>query len=226
MTVHQRDHDQFKPVARPNVRLHGLGIMNAMQGVRLDPVTTTDERKSIENGILRLRGLSEDDAEAARNGGRHIKLQRFRATAEHTRAAGPSLRADVPASARRGGPAPSGPLPAVFARASGSADGPRLQPDPGRRPRGQNAAGPFAYKCPAGCGAITEYAAKPEPLQPRGWPKHQCHVCLQVARIGRSICVYCGRVLSRCVCDKVGRQARLDFGSGRRAAEHPGSVAG
>ena len=57
MTVHQRDHDQFKPVARPNVRLHGLGIMNAMQGVRLDPVTTTNERKSIENGILRPRRL-------------------------------------------------------------------------------------------------------------------------------------------------------------------------
>ena len=56
MTIHQRYHDQFRPVARPNVRLHGLGIMNAMQGVRLDPVTTTDERKSIENGILRLRG--------------------------------------------------------------------------------------------------------------------------------------------------------------------------
>ena len=42
------DYHQFKPVTRPNARLHGLGVMDVMAGVRMEPELMKGERENLE----------------------------------------------------------------------------------------------------------------------------------------------------------------------------------
>ena len=50
-TIHTDDHTQLSPVSRPNVRLHGMGIMNATAGVRMEPELTDVGREGLELAI-------------------------------------------------------------------------------------------------------------------------------------------------------------------------------
>ena len=49
------DHSQLSPVAKPNVRLHGMGIMNAMADVKIEWELTHTEREGLEVSLLKLR---------------------------------------------------------------------------------------------------------------------------------------------------------------------------
>ena len=195
-TVNNDDRHQFKPVTRPNVRLHGLGVMNVMAGVRMEPELTKGERENLEDAILKLRGLSAEGAQAVREGRRSLLLQRFRVRGEHVRAACPGAADGENAMAQRAGNTIREALCQPKER-TGQEEGKKVE-------------APFAYKCP-GCGAVTQFEKKPVPLQTRGWPKHRCQSCSRVARIGTNVCVSCEKILSRCRCEVDKRQTKLGF---------------
>ena len=164
--------------SRPPSRLQSLGVPRAIPGLAAAPASIHGAEEGIARHILALRTDLPREWKARFDDRLLLIAPR-------------PLALKVPPPWRPRGP------PAAPAQASAAPIA----------PCSEHRQGTYSALCPAACGNVLVFEAKPMRLG-RGWPKIHCTKCGQLRRTGNAVCIVCRMSVASCACSGGGDPGR------------------